>query len=140
MREVQLQHIEARIETEPSGSDELVSDRIHVGARHRARGLADAREVWQSRRREQRPIVRTERVIHAFPAELCRTFSTGMADLQAKPGGRLSMDELDDPPPCIPLRLIPQTGTPGSDASRGRNTGHLSEQEPGAADRPCAVV
>src|SRR5882724_13031569 len=118
MREVQLQHIEARIETEPGGSDELLSDRIHVGARHCARGLADACEVWQRRGRNQRPIVRAQGVVHAFPAELRRALSAGMADLQAKLGGRLSMNELDDPPPCVALRFIPQTGTPGSDASR----------------------
>src|ERR1700678_2221545 len=120
MGHVKLQHIEACFETELRRADEFVPHCIHVGARHRPRNLADARDVRQSRGSPERPIARGKRVIHALPAELSRALAGGMADLQAKLGGGMTMHEIDDAPPRIALLGIPQAGTSGSYPSRGR--------------------
>src|SRR5271170_3051344 len=79
-------------------------------------------------------------MIHALPAELSGAFAAGMADLQAKLGGRLGVNELDDTAPCVTLNFVPQSRTPGSNPARGRHAGHFSEYQAGAADRPSAVM
>src|SRR5688572_5543972 len=50
------------------------------------------------------------------------------------------MHELDDPPPRVALRLVPEPGAAGRDAALRRHAGHLGVDEPGAAERATPVM
>jgi hypothetical protein len=140
VRKVKFQHVEVRFEGIPGRLNELRQDEIHVLPRHRPRSLADVLEVWQRRRRQQRPIIRLERIIHALPAELRRTLAARMSDLQAELGAGLRMHELDNAPPCVALRGIPKSRASGRDTAMRRDARHLGEQQSRAADGARAIV
>jgi len=50
------------------------------------------------------------------------------------------MYEVHDARPGIALRLVPQPGAAGTDASLRRNAGHLAVKQARAAECPVAVV
>src|SRR5687768_9700610 len=52
----------------------------------------------------------------------------------------MRVDEIDDARPCIPLRLAPQPGAAGRDATDRRHTRHFRYDQPGTAGGSRAVM
>src|SRR5262245_17750623 len=50
------------------------------------------------------------------------------------------MDEIDDALPRRDMFVVPHAGAARADPAFGRDTGHLGEDEPGAAERALAIV
>src|SRR5215469_5872877 len=107
---VQLEHVEARLQPEARGANELRGDLAHLLPCHRDRGLTDAGEVRQRGGRKDRPVAFGQRAVHLLPTELGGALAAGVSELQAELRGRARVDELHDFAPGVALRLIPQPG------------------------------
>ena len=81
-----------------------------------------------------------ERAIRLLPAGCVEPLRPACPSCRPIAAGELRVHEVDDAPPGVALRLVPEPGAAGRDAALRRHAGHLGEDEPGAAERAAAVV
>ena len=132
VRHVELEQVEAGRVGAPCRRHELVAHRVHVRARHLARHLADARQVRQRRRRDQRPVALRQRLVLALPQQLRRALAARVAELRADRRARVRVHEVDDPLPRGGVLVAVQAAAAGRDPPV-RATCRSSRSSPGPA-------
>jgi len=140
MRHVQLEHVEARLHPEAGCAHKGVPHLIHVRSGHFDRDLADALVIRQRRGSHDRPIALGQRVIHLLPTDLSRAFAPGVSELEADFGGRVGVNEFNDPLPGVPLLRIPQPRAAGCDPALWGDARHFRVNESSATQRAMPVM
>src|SRR5215467_9156816 len=129
VRLLQLEPVKADTLRHLRRAHEPVTNFIHVRARHLARRLV-VRAPRNRRRRHHCPIAGRQRCIHGFPAELGRTFGTGMAKLKRNLGVGLGVNEIDNALPRGFMLWAIKPRAAGRDAALRRHAGHLRKDQP----------
>jgi hypothetical protein len=101
VRAMELEPITSSRRRASGRSDKVVAHPIHIVSRH---GLRDqpARQVGHSRRRDQLPAARLERMIDAFPSDFRRALAACVTKLNASFRAG-AVNEIDG---ALPLRLL----------------------------------
>ena len=139
VRHVELQHVGAGLLRHPRRGDELGGHARHVVRRHLARRLVE-RVERRRRGRDQRPVARGERLVHAVPGHARRALAPGMADLHGEPGIGFRVHHVDDAAPRGGVLGPVEPGAARRDAPVGRDARHFGEDQPGAAMRERAEM
>ena len=139
VRGVELDHVEPRVHRHSDRGDELIADHFPIGAGQRAGcGIAFApRDVAC---RDQWPIALGQRGVGRFPPKLGRSLGARMTQLEAHFGLTVGVRKIDDPAPRRDMIVRPHAGAAGADPTLGRDAGHFSEHQSGAAHRACAIM
>src|SRR4029453_18350551 len=107
-------HVEPGFDPHPHCRDKLTLYLVHVRAGHRPRLLIGRRPRYV-RGGNDGPIALDKREVVAVPAQPGRSFSAGMAELQADFGLAVGMDKIGDAPPRGGLLAVPHAGAARTD-------------------------
>src|SRR6185437_190558 len=136
---VQLDHVEACVDAMARRAYEVLPYCIHVGSRHLARRV----HRWCVRNRgwsDGLPSAGIQRGVARFPRELRRTSTTRLTQLQTDLGVALAVHEVHDASPRLCVLARVHAGADEGYARVWRHAYHLGEDQPCAAECPCAEV
>ena len=140
MRAMKLDHVEPRPLRPHRGLAEIGHDPVHIRPLERLRHLADPIMIGDRRRRDDRPVLRRQRLIHLLPAQLRRALPPRVTQLQHQLALRIRMHEVGDPFPPGLMLVRPQPGAARRDPRIRRRARHLGEHQPGPTQRMRRVM
>ena len=138
---MQLEPVETRLRGTSRRGYEIGLDPREVLPRGLARSLRHASQILLRTGGYERPIVLRQRSIFAAsPGDAGRTLRPRVTELHRDLGVGPAMNESDDSPPCVALRIVPQARAAGRDPRIGGHAGHLGTYHPGAAQSACTEM